>query len=480
VNGYFAGNALATLGSLANGSTIDWEANLTGAFSWTPEIGSQLDGFWPPASRIVPLAEANLLAFQRVALAGGAFVYADALTLTEVGDGDGFVEAGELVELDLAVRNAGVDPTGGPVTATLVLDSPGVSVLAGQVDLGSINSFEGTDTGSSPLAFAISATAQPGDVASWRVVLSYEGFDQELSGTLPIGAPRALVVDDAEQSRGWTAGLPGDTASTGLWERAVPDGTTSGSEPANPGVDTTPGGQFAYVTGNGGGSGGNDDVDDGLTTLLSPRIDLSGAAAASIRYQRWHADLSVADDVFRVDVSNDDGQTWTELEALAGNQNQWLPFEAQLQTLLPLTASMRLRFIAEDDPNNSVVEAAVDDLAIDVFGAGPLIAPYGQPAVGQALRLFANAEDAAQAFLFAATTALPAPLAIPGVAGALELDPATAFELATFGLPANGAVETVLPVPNNPSLAGLLLELQAVTFDTGGVAFSNRVTVVID
>jgi carboxypeptidase T len=477
VNGYAAGSPPEILYS-ANGGTIDYEANLTGALTWTPEIGSSSDGFWPPSSRIVPLAEENLLAYQRVALAGGAFVYLADLTSTAIGDGDEFAEGGESFELALTVNNVGGGATVGPVTATLVIEGGPATVTAGQTNFGPLPSFTSAGNASAPLSFTIDAGAPAGSTVLWRLTLDHDGYSQDVTGSVPIGEPRLLIADDAELARGWITGLPSDTTSTGIWERGVPIGTNSSGQPAAPGSDTSQPGQFAYVTGNGGGSAGNDDVDNGLTTLISPRFDLSGAESVVVRYQRWFADLTVADDVFAVDVSNDDGQSWVPLERITQNQNQWAPFEADLGQVLPLSAEMRLRFIAEDDPNNSVVEAAVDDLEFETFGDGTLIALYGTPTVGGAPRLFTSVEAPSTVSLLMSAGTFD--LALPGIEGKLLVDPATAVVLTTQSAAPGAPLEQVLAVPNSSNLGGATVYLQAAAFGASGVSLSNRVTFAIN
>jgi hypothetical protein len=63
-NGFFYGTVNQTLGYLANGDSDDWmygEQTLKPKiFAMTPETGSSTDGFWPPSSRIVPLAKKNM------------------------------------------------------------------------------------------------------------------------------------------------------------------------------------------------------------------------------------------------------------------------------------------------------------------------------------------------------------------------------------------------------------------------------------
>ncbi len=80
----------------------------------------------------------------------------------------------------------------------------------------------------------------------------------------------AAISDTFETDTGWTAGIPGDTASTGQWVRVDPIGTT-----AQPENDVTPApGAACFVTGQGPVDGGDGvaDVDGGATTLLSPHL----------------------------------------------------------------------------------------------------------------------------------------------------------------------------------------------------------------
>ncbi|MFT7587972.1 MAG: choice-of-anchor B domain-containing protein [Limisphaerales bacterium] len=78
------------------------------------------------------------------------------------------------------------------------------------------------------------------------------------------------------------------TASTGLWIRDEPIGTTSGPSQSNPEFDVSPDfGDKAYITGNAGGGAGTDDVDDGVVTLLSPIFDLTPYGDPHISFSRW-------------------------------------------------------------------------------------------------------------------------------------------------------------------------------------------------
>ncbi len=174
----------------------------------------------------------------------------------------------------------------------------------------------------------------------------------------------------------WTLGAPGDDATSGLWERADPVGTEWSGIPVQPEDDHTPDpGVKCFVTGNGaiGGSAGDNDVDGGCTTLTSPVFDLSEPDFAFVKYWRWFGQTGNAtDDEFAVDISGDGGSTWTALERVPGNENSWLQITADIGALLDgLTDQVTFRFIACDEGNGGLVEAAIDDFALEVFMSEP-------------------------------------------------------------------------------------------------------------
>ena len=59
------------------------------------------------------------------------------------------------------------------------------------------------------------------------------------------------------------------------------------SKESNPEDDSQDCGVQAYITGNGGGQVGNDDVDDGTTVLTSPIFDLTAYGDPHVTFERW-------------------------------------------------------------------------------------------------------------------------------------------------------------------------------------------------
>jgi hypothetical protein len=219
------------------------------------------------------------------------------------------------------------------------------------------------------------------------------------TATSPLDAPTTLhgfrtgieiaYSDDAETDLGWTFGAAGDNATSGIWLRADPVGTTYQPEDDH----TADPGHVCFVTGNGapGGGPGDQDVDGGRTTLVSPVIDLSGADWAEIAYWRWYVDATTLDDDFLVEISDDGGVTWTNLETVGDTASPWVRAAFTLpRPNVDLTAQMRLRFIASDTGGGSLVEGLIDDLTVTVTRPGGLTPVGDTPAATAALSVYPN------------------------------------------------------------------------------------------
>jgi len=174
-------------------------------------------------------------------------------------------------------------------------------------------------------------------------------------------ANESFEVSDA----GWTVGGSGDTATTGVWVRVDPVGTT-----AQPENDHTPApGVNAWITGQGvvGGTVGANDVDNGVTTLTSPAFDCTTLADPYISYWRWYSNNTLngtGTDVMPVEISNNNGATWVSLENVTENAGAWVLKEFRVADYVTPTNQVRIRFRAQDVTPGDYVEAGVDDLRV--------------------------------------------------------------------------------------------------------------------
>ena len=180
--------------------------------------------------------------------------------------------------------------------------------------------------------------------------------------------PRFVDTVESTNFNGWGVGDASspDTATFGRWTRMQPQETL-----AQPGSGYT--GSHCWVTDGRAGSDATEfDVEGGKTTLMTPTIDMTGMADPRISYWRWYMNglaSEASNEVFQVDISNDNGATWTALETVGpsgnGTSGGWVYAEFKVgQTIAP-TSTMKVRFVATDTPPvTAVIEAAIDDFMV--------------------------------------------------------------------------------------------------------------------
>ncbi|HET6212772.1 MAG TPA: peptidase S8/S53 subtilisin kexin sedolisin, partial [Micromonosporaceae bacterium] len=155
-----------------------------------------------------------------------------------------------------------------------------------------------------------------------------------------------------------------DTAVTGQWERGDPEQTVSGVTLQ---VGTTPSGTNDLVTARlAGASVGANDVDGGVTSILSPAITLPATGTLTLTFNWYLAHLNNATsaDFFRISVVN--GVTVTQVFNQAGAAvTRAGSFSSASVNLTGFAGqTIRLRIEAADNATGSLIEAGVDDVKI--------------------------------------------------------------------------------------------------------------------
>lgn len=166
----------------------------------------------------------------------------------------------------------------------------------------------------------------------------------------------ATFRDSFETDQGWT--VEDDPGLTdGSWERAIPGGYGLRGDPP---WDADGSGR-CFVT---DPSAGNTDVDGGATRLTSPTLDATGDDP-HVSYWRWWDDAGASDDVFLVEVSDDDGASWTTLETVGPNVvGTWVRRSFRIADFVTPNDQFRIRFTAADGGAGNVIEAGVDGVAV--------------------------------------------------------------------------------------------------------------------
>ena len=167
--------------------------------------------------------------------------------------------------------------------------------------------------------------------------------------------------DDFGFNLGWSSSF--SNASSGLWVREEPNGTTSQGNFVNPEFDVpTDGNDECYMTGNGGDQAGSDDVDGGSVTLTCPPMNLAGYQDAVLTFWYWFYNgggQGNPNDQFDVRVTSN-GQTVTVLTETQSESDWRFSGEIHLKNYVTLSDDVRVQFIATDQDPGHLVEGGVD------------------------------------------------------------------------------------------------------------------------
>jgi hypothetical protein len=282
--------------------------------------------------------------------------------------GHGLLNVGAAVKLAQSARGSGtirgiVRYGGNPVGGARV-------VLAS--DFGEITT---TTESNGTFEFDHLATETPYHVSVGHFGYVYYDRDDPLQAKEKNSAEVTITLqrgfhDDAEHDQGWIFGVEGDDATSGIWERTIPAGTQVNGNEVEPLQDASPDGQYCFLTGvapSPDAEANTTDVDRGKTTLRSPVFDLTELTNPVLDFSYDYSNdqgSNRGNDFFRVQISNDGGQKWTNLINTAASTHGWKNVSMKISEFVAPTSRMILQFIAEDDDPGSLVDAAVDDISI--------------------------------------------------------------------------------------------------------------------
>lgn len=465
LNGWTHGTAWQVL-YIANGVSVDWHYGQHGTFAFSPEIGGENDGFWPPPSRIDALAADAHLPLLRTAQWTGAWLELLAEVWSEQsGDGDEDREPGETWTLAFDLRNGGVAAVAGSLD--LASASPFVAIAGGPLPVALGQRSTGT---SAAFTLAFDAGAPAGTVIPLDLQVDWDGLPETRPLQVVLGGRRVILRDDFESGDwGWSA----TGAANWAWQLADPEPTASGGATVQTGDDHGAAGALCWVTGPlAGAAAGSNDV-DGVATLTSPALHLSEFAGVELAWWRWFANdpPGGGNDRFVAEASSDDGATWVLLES-APNDPAWRETAVELAQFIPLTDGVRLRFTVADDPNDDLTEGLLDDLELRAVG-GPSLSVYGPVAAGAAARFQVGGLPAGRfdlAYAFTRTAGSP----IGGIAGLFYLGPG--YSILGGGL-CDGEGLGTFQVAFPPTASGRTVHFQAVAgFGTAQAEFTNALS----
>lgn len=204
-----------------------------------------------------------------------------------------------------------------------------------------------------------------GYVTNCQTDVSLSAANAEITSVLQLG-----YYDDFQFNFGWTQTA---TSAAGLWERAIPVGTTITGNTSNADVDADGDcNGFAYVTGNAPGNGpGSDDVDDGYSRLLSPIMDLSNAVDPHISFKYWFFNgggNSTPNDTLYIIVSQDNVDYSVAKFTSTQTMSQWVDYSFRVKDFIAEPGNVQFKVEAYDFPPGNLVEAGLDMFMVESFG----------------------------------------------------------------------------------------------------------------
>ena len=105
-NGYAVGNGLTTIGYTVNGDAVDWTYGSQNILSYTPEIGTPNQGFWPSEDEIIELCIDQLYPNKIFSFVAGSDIVLHSYELSQE-----YMMPGDDIEIQIVIHNRGLGNT---------------------------------------------------------------------------------------------------------------------------------------------------------------------------------------------------------------------------------------------------------------------------------------------------------------------------------------------------------------------------------
>jgi Zinc carboxypeptidase/GEVED domain/Secretion system C-terminal sorting domain/Fibronectin type III domain len=229
-NGFVYGNANQTVKYTVNGAGDDWkygeQSTKNKIYSFTPEIGTSTDGFYPASSRIIPLCESTLEMNRKILKLSSKFAALTSNAPASVTSLSGNVPFNVL---NYGLRNPSY-------TITLSSASPYVSSLPASQTITNMALMQNT---AGQFAFGLSPTTPIGSIIDFSITLDngHSPIIKTISIVYDCGSPTALQstsIGTSTATTSWTAvaGASGyyisyKTSASSTWSADSLIGSTS-------------------------------------------------------------------------------------------------------------------------------------------------------------------------------------------------------------------------------------------------------------
>jgi len=271
-----------------NGDANDWmygeQAAKPKVFAVTTEVGDQNDNFWPPAARILPLADSQFRANTVLAYAAGIYVSAESATL--VSD-DGFLHPNGDAEIAITLRHSGIDASTGGLTVHATTAATGITITDPTSTFASMSPGTTALAGADLIGVSADATVPEGTRVPLELTITDTGsYVRHDVVMVTVGQPITVFNDAGSSLANWTV-------TPGTWGIQSVGG--------DPMFSDSPAGDY---------SGG-----ENASLALTAPLNLTGGSAAFLHFDtQW--DLEGGYDFARVEISTNGGGSWTALPGI--------------------------------------------------------------------------------------------------------------------------------------------------------------------
>ena len=190
-NGYAVGTGMETIGYGVNGDAVDWTYGSAGLLSYTPEVGSHADNFWPSEDRVVPLCQDQVHSNKVFALvAGSDYIVFDRLLDNQ------FPELEDTVAISLVIQNRGLTDSDGSVS---IIINPLNDVSLVNNESVTIQSLPSRTMDTTTILLSVPAGTINGTKAGLEITLQDSSSLPRLDSVLVIfGTPVVIFQDGGE------------------------------------------------------------------------------------------------------------------------------------------------------------------------------------------------------------------------------------------------------------------------------------------
>ncbi|MCS5652478.1 MAG: M14 family zinc carboxypeptidase [Candidatus Marinimicrobia bacterium] len=113
-NNFNVGTGFEMVGYTVNGDAVDWSYGEKNIIAYTPEIGSSGHGFWPSSDQVESICANQYIPNKIFSFSAGSDFVLDGYSFTS-----DVINSGEIVGVELIIKNRGLMSSNGPVTVTV-------------------------------------------------------------------------------------------------------------------------------------------------------------------------------------------------------------------------------------------------------------------------------------------------------------------------------------------------------------------------